>query len=382
MPNAVVICPVLPWPPVTGAQKRTLRLLETMAAAGIVPHLISSGPAGTPAEALRERGWGVDVFPDPERDLRSRARQHLARLPSAYLPDVARRLDELGAEKPAFVQVEHAMAAYYADHHPAKRWILSMHNVDSEMLRTVARGERSARSLVRAAATAVIERRAAPAADVVLCVSDADRDYFEGLGATTMLVPNGVDDEFFDVPTTLPIGERVLFFGRLDYAPNALGLTRFLQEGWPRLSAARPDATLHVAGSGLGVDLAREIASAPRAEALGLVDDLAAELAKSRAVVLPVWHGGGTRLKALEAMAAARPVAGTALSVAGIGFRDGVHGLLAERPAGLADATAALLADSARATQLAIAARAQAEAFRWERVTRPLAELYARWAGG
>jgi polysaccharide biosynthesis protein PslH len=375
VPAAVVICPVVPWPPVTGAQKRTLRLLETMEEAGVAPHVISEGPDGAPAEALRERGWRVDVLPGSPPSPRDRLGQHLRRLPSPYLPAVARRLEELRAEAPAFVQVEHAMAAYYAEHHPASRWILSMHNVDAQVHRTG-----GLRARWRAASTAAVERRAAPAADVVLCVSEEDRTHFDALGARTLLVPNGIDDEFFAVPAALPEGERVLFFGRLDYPPNELGLRRFLQDGWPRLAAARPAATLRVAGAGLPERLAREIAAAPRAEALGLVGDLAAELASARAVVLPVWHGGGTRLKALEALAAARPVAGTPLSVAGIGFRDGAHGLLAERPEALADAVAALLADPERSATLAVTARAHAEAFRWSRVTRPLLELYSAWA--
>ena len=380
--EAVVICPVVPWPPVDGARKRTLRLLETMEAAGVTPRLVSSGPEGERAEALRTRGWPVDVVPESAPGRRARARQHLARRPSPYGAGIARRLEELRPARPAFVQVEHTIAAYYEDRHPAPRWILSTHNIDSQVARSVARAERSVRTGFRAGALASLERRVARAADLVVCASDADSEHFEALGARTLLVPNGIDDAFFAVPTPLPANEQVLFFGRLDYAPNALGLARFLRRGWPRLAAARPDAALRVAGPGLGPALRRDIAAAPRAEVLGVVDDLAAELAMSRAVILPVWEGGGTRLKALEAMAAARPIAGTDFSVTGIGFRDGTHGLLADDPAALADATATLLADPARATALAHAARAHAEKFRWGRVTLPLAEVYARWAGG
>ena len=113
------------------------------------------------------------------------------------------------ADTPAFVQVEHAMAAYYADHHPASRWILSMHNVDAAGASD--RGARRALGPPRVRAGSIAVRRAAraaPAADVVVCVSDADREHFEGLGGRTLLVPNGIDDEFFDVPTPLPAGER------------------------------------------------------------------------------------------------------------------------------------------------------------------------------
>ena len=189
-----------------------------------------------------------------------------------------------------------------------------MHNVDAEV--PAHRGARRAlaRSLVRAGAPR--SSSAVPLRPPTSCCASPTRtaSYFEGLGAPHAAGAQRHRRRVLRRAHPLPPGERVLFFGRLDYAPNELGLTRFLREGWPRLAAARPDATLRVAGPGLGAALRREIAAAQRAQALGVVDDLAAELAESRAVVLPVWHGGGTRLKALEAMAAARPVAGTALS--------------------------------------------------------------------
>src|SRR3954454_10031761 len=113
---AVIICPVLPYPPTGGAEKRTLRLLEAMERAGVTPHLVSAEGAG--AEGLRERGWHVDVVPEPPHGFRRRARQHAARRPSPYLTGVARRLRDLRAVRPPFVQVEHVMSAYYGAVHP------------------------------------------------------------------------------------------------------------------------------------------------------------------------------------------------------------------------------------------------------------------------
>jgi glycosyltransferase involved in cell wall biosynthesis len=382
--RAVVVCPVVPHPPSGGAEKRTLRLLEAMERAGVTPHLVTadeSRPEG--AAALRARGWAVDVRPEPAPSRRRRIRQHLERRPSPYLGGVARRLAELRAEHPAFVQVEHVMSAYYGPVLPAPRSVLSTHNVDSAMLRTIASGKRGAAALrwrVRAAATAAVERREAPRAGAVLCVSDEDAAYFERLGGTVVVAPNGVDGPLFDIPAELPEEDRLLFFGNLGYEPNAHGLRRFLREGWPRLLAARPGARLRVAGPGQpDAELAR-LMDGP-VEHVGLVDDIAAELAACRAVLVPVWQGGGTRLKVLEALAAARPVAGTPLGVSGIGVRDGVHAAVEEAPAALAAAAAALLADGARGAALAAEGRRLAERYRWEIVTAPAAELYARWSG-
>ena len=74
-------------------------------------------------------------------------------------------------------------------------------------------------------------------------------------------------------------------------------------------------------------------------------------------------------------------VVGAPLGVSGIGFIDGRHGRVAAEPAGLADAAAALLADTPRALALAGEGRALARAFEGRRALAPAEALYARWVG-
>ena len=384
--RALVICPVVPYPPISGGQKRTLRLLEAAERAGALPHLLSSPTpgAGPGAEALRERGWRVELLVEPAPSLAARVRQHTARRPSPYLEDVARRLRDERSDPPAFVQAEHVLSAYYEREHPVRRWALSSHNVDSAMLASVARTRRApgrtwAGDWNRSLATRSVERRVTARAGAVLCTSEADADYFQALGGRVVLAPNGVDDELFAVPAEVPPGEVVVFAGRLDYPPNAIGLERFLREGWPRLAAERPAASLLVVGAGLEPALARAIARAPRVVAVGVVDDMAAELAAASLAIVPVWQGGGTRHKVLEALAAARPVVGAPLGVSGVGFVDGRHGLVAEEPAGLAAAAAALLGDAQRAAGIGRAGREHARRLTWRRTLAEAEALYARW---
>ena len=253
----LVICPRMPWPVTSGAQKRTLRLLEAMQSAGVMPHLLTfDGDPDGGAAALEERGWAVDALSPRRPTLEQRVRQQVARRPSPVVPAVRARLEALRPSPPAFVQVEHAMAAYYRSSHPSPRSVLSLHNVDSELLRSTARERRPLTrewlrdwNLVQAMRT--VERREAPLADAVLCVSDGDAEHLERLGATVLVVPNGVDDDFLAVPEALPPGEQVLFFGQLDYEPNRHGLGRLLRDLWPRLHAARPAARLRAVGPGM-----------------------------------------------------------------------------------------------------------------------------------
>ncbi|MFN2617712.1 MAG: glycosyltransferase family 4 protein [Thermoleophilaceae bacterium] len=382
--RAVVVSAVMPYPATGGGHKRTLRLLEAIERSGGSPHLLTSDP-GQPggAEELRRRGWTVEVVDEPPPGRLARARQHVRRLPSPYLAGVAARLRAL-APSAAFVQIEHTQSAYYTGALEGVRWILSLHNVDSQMLESVARGQRPlslgwARAWNRTLALRAVERRAVPRATAVLCVSERDRDHFSGRAERLLLVPNGVDDEFFEVPEGLPEGEDVIFFGQFDYPPNALGVERFLREGWPALARERPGARLRLVGQRMSPELARLAAGGERVEVVGFVDDVTQELAASRLVIVPLWQGGGTRLKVLESLAACRPVVGTPLGVEGIGFEHDRHGLVAEEPRSLAAAAAELLGDAERSARLALSGRGLAESYRWVRATEPAQELYRSW---
>jgi glycosyltransferase involved in cell wall biosynthesis len=384
--HALVLCPLVPYPPNSGGQKRTLRLLEAAERAGAVPHLLChlerTGQRG--AEALRERGWRVELLTDRPPSIGGRVRQLAARRPGPYSESVAQRLRDLRSDPPSFVQAEHFVSAYYEREHPVQRWALSSHNIDSEMVASVARSHRPlspgwALAWNHALATRTVERRVSPRADAVICTCEGDAEHFAALGAQVVLAPNGVDEEYLAIPEQLPASEVVLFVGRLDYAPNSIGLERFLRHGWPRLAAARPQATLRVVGGGIDPLLAEEVARTPGAEVAGEVPDMGVELAAARVVVVPIWHGGGTRLKVLEALAAARPLVGTPLGVSEVGFVDGRHGLVADEPAGLADAAASLLGDAARSTELALAGRELGRGFVWSRALAGAEELYARW---
>ena len=340
---AVVISPILPDPPVTGGQKRTLRLLEAMERAGLQPRILTAHTGDEDAAArLRQRGWTVETVPEPTPGLLDRARQHAQRRPSPKLHGLAVRLTEL-AEDAALVQYEHTQSAYYrAPPHAAT--VLSLHNIDSHAVAGAAdqlKGMAWLREANRAAELRTVERRVIPRVDRVLCVSEDDAAIVRGLGGRAVLAPNGVDDAFFGVES--PGDEdRALFFGHFGYEPNRRGVERFLAAGWPEVRRARPNARLAIAGGGID-DALRARLTRDGVDVLGLVPDLAVVLATARAVVVPIWEGGGTRLKVLEALAAARTVVSTPLGASGIGFEHGRHGLLAETPQALATALAGVL---------------------------------------
>ena len=94
----------------------------------------------------------------------------------------------------------------------------------------------------------------------------------------------------------------------------------------------------------------------PGVELPGFVEDLAPEYAAADVVVVPLRHGGGTRIKLLEAFAYGVPVVASPVAAAGLDVSDGHHLVVARDPEQTAEAVAAILLDGERSARLAAAA--------------------------
>ena len=116
-------------------------------------------------------------------------------------------------------------------------------------------------------------------------------------------------------------------------------------------------------------------------DVMGTVDDIAVALSAAAVVLVPIWEGGGVRLKALEAMAAGRALVATPFGVTGTGAVDGVEALLADEPASLGQALGRLLAEPATAAAFAAAGRRRADAARWSDTLAPVVARYREWLG-
>jgi glycosyltransferase involved in cell wall biosynthesis len=108
-----------------------------------------------------------------------------------------------------------------------------------------------------------------------------------------------------------------------------------------------------------------------------VVDDVMPHLHAARVTVLALRAGGGTRIKALEALAAGVPIVATPFAVTGLGLQDGEHVLLGRSASDLAQQTIRVLGDDALADHLSRAGRRFVEErFDWSRVSQPLLVLH------
>ena len=384
-PIAGLVCPRFPYPPVSGGVKRTLRLAECMQRAGLRPTVLTDDtPDSGSLLALARRGLESQVADEHGAALARRVQQHLLRLPGPRSGPVVRGARAIAA-RGGVIQLEGVIAASHLGFRSPGPVVFSTHNVEGDLAYSAADAVPlttvdGLRRRYHAHRVRRTERRTAQVADAVICVSDADADKFAREARHVVIAPNGVDEEFFAVPSADPRGEDVLFFGQFTYAPNLEGMRTFLAEGWPLLSRLRPQSRLLIAGEGSHDLLDRDRPADSRVVVVGLVEDLAATVATARLTLVPIWRGGGTRLKVLEALAAGRPVVGTALGVSGIGFQSGRHGTVAESPGDLGRAAAELLAQPEVLAAMAGEGPRLAAAYRWERALAPAEELYRGFA--
>ena len=132
------------------------------------------------------------------------------------------------------------------------------------------------------------------------------------------VVENGVDTAYFRPEAARRRPGRRLFLGSLDWRPNLDGVARLLDDVFPAVQAAEPDAMLDLVGRNPPAWLRRRAAESPGVALHADVPDVRPFLAECALMVVPLRIGGGSRLKILEALAAGVPVVSTRVGAEGL----------------------------------------------------------------
>lgn len=203
------------------------------------------------------------------------------------------------------------------------------------------------------------EHETLAAFDTVIAVSERDCEYFRTEYAIRHCgaIPTGVDTEFFEYrpPGDAP---QVVFCGSMDWMANIDGVQYFADEVWPLIRKRVPGARMKVVGRTPPESLVRRMREiAPEWEFTGFVDDVRDHICGAAAFVIPLRVGGGTRIKAFEAMAMGTPVVSTSIGIEGLPVDHGTHYLGADEPGRFADQVVSLLSDADRRKAVSRAAR-------------------------
>lgn len=432
----LVLTPQYPYPPSQGTAIRNYNLIVGLARRHEV-HLISFGdPAMAGTSPLHRVCGSVRVVSLPQRSMGQRLRG----LFLSRLPDMAQRLPSpqfssavasaLAEERPDVLQVEGIELARYlleasagrpfaplardrqiprlsetdrdADPAPAlPRPLLVFDDHNAEYLlqqrafETDARSGRprgwvgAAYSLVQWRRLRRYERRACLAADRTVAVSEADARALFALvpGLLPLVVPNGVDTDFYSQPAaplaSLPsvdpgdaVRPGLVFTGKMDFRPNVDAVLWFVAEALPQILQALPGLLFWVVGKDPHPRLA-PLAKHPAVRLTARVDDVRPYIAAAAAYVIPLRIGGGTRLKVLEAMAMGKAIVSTTLGCEGFDLAAGQELMIADSPAEFAASVLALLRDPDRRARLGRRARAfAASRYDWSVILPSLERVY------
>ncbi len=199
--------------------------------------------------------------------------------------------------------------------------IYDAHNVETDRFRRM-------RKPLVASLIMLAERRMCRLASQVITVSEDDRQLMEHIHNTPSIVmANGVDLALMSPGQTNPetlkafdlqAGNYAIFFGGYDYPPNVEAARFLIERVWPQVSRTLPSFKLALVGR------------LPPAWTRGhnnvvvtdVVDDLTGLVRGARLALAPLFSGGGTRLKILEALACGKDVLATPFGAKGIAHTD------------------------------------------------------------
>lgn len=202
--------------------------------------------------------------------------------------------------------------------------MLTHHNIESQMLRRRASNERNPLMklyfLQEAIRLEAYERRLCQKVSLNIVCSDLDAERLHHIapGARFTVAPNSVDIEYFQPNSIEPDPNVLTFAGGMTWYPNRSAMQFFFREVWPLLTQRVPDVHFDLIGASPPEDIIALAAQDSRIRVHGFVDDIRPYVGHAGIYVCPIFDGGGTRLKILDAFAMAKAVVAHPMAMEGL----------------------------------------------------------------
>lgn len=154
-----------------------------------------------------------------------------------------------------------------------------------------------------------IERHMLAKTSQIAFISRRDRQAIVGSDTGPVVVPNGVDLEYWERSQAYRAGElNLVFTGVMSYPPNADAARLLIQDVMPSVSRLFPGVRLFIVGKDPSNELRRLGAASQNVTVTGTVDDIRPYLEAASVFACPIRIASGMQNKALEAMAMELPV--------------------------------------------------------------------------
>ncbi|MDO9181225.1 MAG: glycosyltransferase [Bacteriovorax sp.] len=147
------------------------------------------------------------------------------------------------------------------------------------------------------------------------------KSFFKENLSKFVLIPVGLDFKKIEkkVSDHQNIKMKLLFLGKLDWAPNKDGLKWFLEDVWPHIDHQKFE--LHIVGSG-DSSWGTLLFKMPGIHFHGFVENVDEAYANCDFSIIPILYGSGTRIKVIESISKGIPIISTKMGVQGSELQD------------------------------------------------------------
>lgn len=190
-----------------------------------------------------------------------------------------------------------------------------------------------------------------------LVCSKEDKEYVENKrwANNVCVIPNSIDFTQYkavkDFNEQILNNKIILFCGHMGYRPNTEGIEWFKNKVFPLIKKEEPNIKLYIVGRTPN----DKILDYHDGKSIFVFKDVPSVLPyyqESSLVIVPIHIGGGTRIKAIEALACKRPVVATTIGIEGLELINNKHCHISDTPEAFASSCIKLLNNYDLASQL------------------------------
>lgn len=389
----LVLAARLPYPLNTGAKIRSFHIIQALAQEHKITLLAYIGSSEENGYVTRLQELGIRVIPvlHPGIDEGLSPTTLLKALTSILPLTVAKyasrsfeaELKILLSESFDLIHCEHLHLAQYISRPSHIPLTFDAHNVETEIAWRLFKSEKN---IFRKFALKwnhgrlrEYERQSLAKFDLTLAVSERDRQQIMEISKSdrVVVIENGVDTDYFNIPHGNVKGKKLVFVGSMDWWPNEQGILSFVSTTWKHILAQDEEVTLYVVGRNPSKKI-RDLSGRCRGVVVtGEVTDVRPYIYDAAVYVVPLNIGGGTRLKVLEAFSMSKAVVSTSLGSEGIEYTNEHDIFIADKPKEFADKVLHLFCDPALCQQVGENARNLAlQKYSWKAVGEKLKAHY------